>query len=142
MPVKSFFSAALCVLFVFSVSSGGFTTENTKIFIRVNRVGFAPSDVKTAIVVMHGSLPEQFQVINIKTGAVVFKGDVNPILEPWGQFNVHGELDFSAFNPEGEYVVALGQLASTYFRISRNANTQIPDQLIRKQHLGGGVARR
>ena len=142
MPVKVFFSAALCVLFVLSVLSGRrLNTENTKteFFIRVNQVGFAPFDVKTAIVVMPESLPEQFQVTNIKTGVVVFRGDVKPIPESWGQFKTHGELDFSAVNQEGEYVVGLGQLGGTYFRISRTANFQFPDQLLefmRQQRCG------
>jgi hypothetical protein len=140
MPVKVFFCAAFCVLFVLSVLSGGLNTENTKIpvFIRVNQVGFAPSDVKTAIAVTPQSLPEQFHVMNIKTGVVVFRGDVKPIPEPWGQFNVHGEVDFSSVSQEGDYIVAVGDW-STYFRISRTANTQLPDQLLefmRQQRCG------
>lgn len=139
MPVKVFFPAVLCVLFVFSLSNGGFNTENTEFFIRVNQVGFAPSDKKTAIVVTRESLPEQFQVMNIKTGVVVLRGDVKPIPESWGQFKTHGELDFSAVNQEGEYIVGLGQLGGTYFRISRTANRQFPDQLLefmRQQRCG------
>jgi hypothetical protein len=83
-------------------------------FIRVNQVGFAPSDVKTAIAVIRESLPEQFHVMNTKTGVVVFRGDVKPIPESWGQFNVHGEVDFSSVTQEGDYIVAVvtGRLIS------------------------------
>jgi endoglucanase len=154
MPVKFFFSSSLCKLCVLCVSvvslfNGSSTTETqttqslhrekTSFFIRVNQVGFTPFDVKTAMVLMPGSLPEQFQVMNVKTGVVVFTGDVKPIPEPWGQFKIHGELDFSAVSQEGDYVVGLGQLGGTYFRISRTANTQGPDQLLefmRQQRCG------
>jgi len=98
MPVKTFlfwaFCAALCVITASSVLKQTINAEDAEgrrenpkpyFFIRVNQVGFAPSDVKTAIAVTSQSLPEQFYVMNIKTGVVVFRGDVKPIPEPWGQ---------------------------------------------------------
>jgi hypothetical protein len=154
MPVKTFlfwaFSAALCVISASSALKQTVNAEDAEgrrerrenpqpyFFIRVNQVGFAPSDVKTAIAVTPQSLPEQFYVMNIKTGVVVFGGDVKPIPESWGQFNVHGEVDFSSVTQEGDYIVAVGNW-STYFRISRTANTQLPDQLLefmRQQRCG------
>ena len=136
MAVKTFFSAALCLICVFSAFA---QPSNAEFYIRLNQLGFAPSDVKTAIVVTRQSLPEQFWVVNAKTGTEVYKGDVKPVPGSWGQFDVHGELDFSAVTREGEYFVASGTLGSIYFTISRTANTQVPDQLLdfmRQQRCG------
>ncbi|HKY44972.1 MAG TPA: glycoside hydrolase family 9 protein [Pyrinomonadaceae bacterium] len=147
MPVKTFFSVALCVISVSSVLKGISNTEFTEgaqraaeknLYIRVNQLGFAPSDVKTAMV-FGGELPDEFKIVNATTGVEVFKGKVNPVAGSWGQFDRHGELDFSAFRLEGSYVIEVASARSQKFTISQTVNTQIPDQLLdfmRQQRCG------
>jgi endoglucanase len=155
MAVKNFlvwaFSAVLCVLSAPSASDHIFNAESaedrrecrdlleTQLYIRVNQLGFAPSDVKSAIVFGRQSLPEEFMVVKPETGAVVFKGKVKPVAGSWGQFDRHGELDFSLFTQEGTYVIQAGSTRSLKFPISRTINTEVPDQLLefmRQQRCG------
>ena len=62
MPVKIFLfwvlSASICA-----------TSASSAFHIRVNQLGFAPSDVKTAIVFSRHSLPADFRVLNAVTGS-------------------------------------------------------------------------
>ena len=132
MPVKTFLilvlSASICV-----------ASASNQLHIRVNQLGFAPSDVKTAVVFGRESQPEEFRVVNATTGAEVFRGKVNPVTGSWGQFDRHGELDFSALRVEGLYVVEAGSARSQKFTINQTVNTQLPDQLLdfmRQQRCG------
>ena len=155
MPVKTFlvwaFSAALCVI---SASSAFEQVSNAESvegrrerrenrqaqrYIRVNQLGFGPSDVKTAVIFGRESLPQDFRIVNGATGAEVFKGKVNPVAGSWGQFDRHGELDFSPLRVEGLYVIEAGSARSPKFTISQTVNIQIPDQLLdfmRQQRCG------
>ena len=132
MPVKTFLilvlSASICV-----------ASASNQRHIRVNQLGFATSDVKTAVIFGSDSLPPDFRIVNATTGAEVFKGKMNPISGSWGQFDHHGELDFSALRLEGSYVIEVAFTRSQKFTISRTINTQIPDQLLdfmRQQRCG------
>src|SRR5687767_9319093 len=90
MPVKTFLiwilSASICVASAPSALN--------KPYIRINQLGFAPLDPKTAMVFGDESLPNEFRIVNTTTGAEVFKGKVAPVAGSWGQFDHHGELDF------------------------------------------------
>ena len=152
MPVKNFFiwifSAALCVAAASSAPKQPFDQEaarerrgnpETELYIRVNQLGFSPIDVKSAIVFGRDSLPEEFSLINVQTGSVVLNGRVNSAAGSWGQFEHHGELDFSSYRQEGTYVVQVGSTRSPKFTISRIANSTVPDQLLefmRQQRCG------
>lgn len=110
-----------------------------EIHVRLNQIGFAPGEPKTAIVFGRESLPAEFRILNVPAGSTVFTGKINPIAGSWGQFNNHGEIDFSAFTQQGSYVVEVGSTRSTQFRISRTINNEIPDQLLefmRQQRCG------
>jgi hypothetical protein len=85
------------------------------------------------------ALPNEFRILNTTTGAAVFKGKVTPVGGSWGQFEHHGELDFSALKVEGSYVIEAASARSSKFTISRTVNTQLPDQLLdfmRQQRCG------
>ena len=137
MPVKTFLiwvlSASICV------ASAPSALNLNKPYIRVNQLGFAPSDVKTAMVFGDESLPHEFKIVNSATGAEVFKGKVTPVAGSWGQFDHHVELDLSALKLEGTYAIEVGSARSAKFTISHTVNTQLPDQLLdfmRQQRCG------
>lgn len=108
-------------------------------FIRLNQVGFAPGEQKSAIVFGRETLPAGFRLIRMPGGSTVFEGKVNPVAGSWGQFERHGEIDFSVFKQEGAYVIEVGGARSTLFKIGRSVNTDLPDQLLefmRQQRCG------
>jgi len=113
--------------------------QENRLYIRINQLGFGPYEIKNALVFSRGSLPHEFRIVNVATGAVVFKGRIKSIAGAWGQFEHHGEIDFSFFNDEGTYVVEVEGANSPKFRISRTINTDLPDQLLefmRQQRCG------
>ena len=108
-------------------------------YIRLNEVGFGPHDIKTAVVFGRQSLPAEFRLLNTKTGAVAFSGKTKSVAGSWGEFAYHGELDFSAVQKEGTYVVEFGGAKSSEFEIKQGVHAEIPDQLLefmRQQRCG------
>ena len=114
-------------------------TANTQLYIRLNQLGFAPNNEKSAIIFSQERLPDQFKVVSVTTGAVVLTGKINPIAGSWGQFDHHGEIDFTSFNTEGSYAIEIGSVRSQKFTISRNIFAGVSDQLLefmRQQRCG------
>jgi endoglucanase len=106
-------------------------------YLRLNQLGFAPDQPKSAIVFSHEPLPSEFQIVN--GGAVVFTGTVKGIDGSWGQFNHYGELNFSSFRAAGTFTIKVGAVVSSQFTINSAVNTQLPDQLLefmRQQRCG------
>ncbi|HEV8431512.1 MAG TPA: glycoside hydrolase family 9 protein [Pyrinomonadaceae bacterium] len=116
-----------------------FPSTDPQLYIRLNQLGFAPAQPKSATVFSREPLPAEFQIVNVQGGAVVFTGTVKTIDGSWGEFNRYGELDFSAFRQEGTYAIKVGSATSSKFTISRSINTNLPDQLLdfmRQQRCG------
>ena len=110
-----------------------------EVYIRINQLGFAPADVKTAILLGSEPLPAEFRVIDAASGKVVFSGRVNPVSGSWGQFQHQAELNFSSLAASGRFVVEAGSSRSGSFRISSSIYTDVPDQLLdfmRQQRCG------
>ncbi len=102
----------------------------SEVYIRVNQLGFGTADFKSAMVFGQQSLPDEFKIINADTGSVVLRGRINPSTGSWGQFDRHGEIDFSSLKSEGTYIIEAGAARSPKFQISRTANAEVPDQLL------------
>jgi len=110
-----------------------------QVYVRVNQLGFAPRDVKTAVAFSRMALPDSFQVVNAATNKVGFEGRTRPITGGWGQFDHHAELNFTALQPEGIYFVRVGVISSPRFMVSANLYADVPDQLLefmRQQRCG------
>jgi hypothetical protein len=113
--------------------------SQAQVYIRVNQVGFTPTDVKTAIVFGNEALPSDFRIVDAASGKVVFTGRIAPVTGAWGQFQRHGELKFSSFTTDGRFVVEAGGGRSLPFNIKRSAYADFPDQLLefmRQQRCG------
>ena len=112
---------------------------HAEIYIRANQIGYNTRDVKNAIAFGDTALPNSFTIVNPKSGAKVFSGNVTTISgSRWGKFEHHAELDFSTFTNSGTYVIRVGDKSSLPFSIG-NAYAKMPDQLLefmRQQRCG------
>ena len=109
------------------------------IFVRVNLVGYQPSDPKVAIAFATGPLASKFEVVDAATGEVVFERKSRLLDEKWGAFDRHAELDFSALRRSGKYFVRVNDVKSPTFAIDSEAYAELPDQLLefmRQQRCG------
>lgn len=139
MRVNIFFNIVATSLFHLCLLWVSVVAQETQSYVRVNQLGFAPADVKTAIVFARESLAEEFRIVNTANGSQVFKGKVIPVAGTWGQFGRYGELDFSTLKLEGSYVIEVGSARSPKITINRTVNTQVADQLLdfmRQQRCG------
>ncbi|MGO8930494.1 MAG: glycoside hydrolase family 9 protein [Limisphaerales bacterium] len=111
-----------------------------EIFIRANQVGYRPQDAKIGIAFAKAGLPPSFAVVATDSGAVVLQGKTKPVIGvKWGQFEQHVELDFSALNTPGRYVLQVGGSKSLPFAIGPGAYGELPGQLLefmREQRCG------
>jgi hypothetical protein len=107
--------------------------------IRVNQLGYRPSDPKIAIALGRTTLPEKFQVIDARSGRIAFEGQARHLAEAWGQFPHHAELEFSPLKEDGDYFIQIVGAKSTRFRLAQNVYASLPDQLLefmRQQRCG------
>ena len=108
-------------------------------FLRINQVGYRPSDAKTAVALSTSTLPEKFFVIGRATERIAFEGVARPVSGAWGEFRHHAELNFTALVRPGSYLLRFGAASSPPFDISVEAYSPLPDQLLefmRQQRCG------
>ncbi len=114
-------------------------TAEDNIYVRVDLVGYRPTDVKVAAAMGRKALPAEFEVIDANSNETVFEGKPRQVPGAWGEFAVHAELDFSAVVKEGKYFVRFGDAKSPKFRIGAGVYADLPDQLLefmREQRCG------
>lgn len=111
-----------------------------QLFIRANQVGYEIKDAKTAVAFSQSPVPKTFSVVNQATGKSLFNGAAKPIAGvTWGQFTNHFELDFSALEKPGRYVIRIGDATSHPFDIGKDVYAKLPDELLefmREQRCG------
>jgi hypothetical protein len=78
-----------------------------------NQVGYLPSSTKTCV--MQGNEKRDFEVVEISSGKVVYKGTLIP---KQGDFGTYASADFSTVVKEGRYYLRADTLRSFPFRIS------------------------
>lgn len=106
------FSARLCrrlpsaffSLFLFS-----FAVFAQSAHIRINQIGYLPSDTKKAIAFSKTPLEGDFLLLDAATKKTVFRAALKSVSAPnWGSpFAYHYELDFSAFTQSGKNILQL-----------------------------------
>ena len=137
---RTYFAPAVVLWLVTSlVSPSVVSAAQSELYVRVNQVGFLPSDSKIAVVFGRVPLPTKFSVLDAHTQQVVFEGNATGLSGHWGQFERHAELDFSAFRRPGRYFLRAGGVDSLPFDISMHVYDQLPDQLLefmRQQRCG------
>lgn len=109
------------------------------LFIRVNQVGYLPSDQKVAVAFSATDLPASFDVIN-GAGQVILSGKPRrPLAQRWGSFGAHAELDFSELAVPGTYRVRAGGVDSVPFTIGHDIYADAADAMLgfmRSQRCG------
>ena len=131
--------AVVLWLITFLISASVVIAAQQELYVRVNQVGFLPSDTKIAIVFGRVPLPSKFSVLDAHTQQVAFEGDATGVSGYWGQFERHAALDFSAFRRPGRYFLRVGGVDSLPFDISIHVYDELPDQLLefmRQQRCG------
>ncbi len=110
-----------------------------EMYVRVNQVGYQPSDAKIAMAFGREALPMKFSVLHAQTQRVVFEGNARALSGQWGKFEYHVALDFSELKKQGRYFVRISGADSPQFDISVAAYDELPDQLLefmRQQRCG------
>jgi peptidoglycan/xylan/chitin deacetylase (PgdA/CDA1 family) len=111
-----------------------------RVFIRASQIGYLPRDTKIAVAFSDAPLPSSVLLVAAASQAVVYQPQVRPVADAkWGQFEYHAELDFSAFDVPGEYILKVGEDTSLPFVISSNVYAGLPDELLefmRQQRCG------
>ena len=138
--VKRFaFALVTLSLFVADVRTPAAAQVGEQLYVRVNQVGYRPSDPKVAAAFARTPLPDKFTVVDAATQRVVFTGAAKQVEGNWGQFDHHAELDFSSFKREGRFFVSIGAARSPEFVVGERVYAELPDQLLefmREQRCG------
>ncbi len=94
-------------------------------YLRVNQVGFLPSDTKAAFALTNADLSGYPFVLLNSQGEVAFQGTVGADRGAYGRFAHLYTLDFSALTSPGTYTLLLGNTSSPHFQIASNAYTAL-----------------
>ena len=88
-------------------------SRDQEIGLLTNQIGYLPSSTKTCL--MQGTEKRDFEVVEIPSGHVVYKGTLVP--RP-GDFGTYASADFSTVVKEGRYYLRADTLRSFPFSIS------------------------
>jgi endoglucanase len=90
-------SVQTCSLLVFLFFTAAASAQNT--FIRINQIGYRPSDMKIAITFSRTPLSDEFVLQHASNKQTLFHGPLRQVhASNWGgKFSYVYELDFSAF---------------------------------------------
>src|SRR5438067_1313178 len=97
------------------INSSSRAQVSSKLFIRINQLGYRPEDPKIALAFASEPLPQKFAVVDSATKQVVFAGSPVPVKGRWGQFEYHADLDFTSLVRSGKYFVQVGDAHSNLF---------------------------
>ena len=106
--------------------------------IRVNQIGYFPSQEKTAAVQVplktaynNWGLGEEFQVINAETNEVAYKSKLNQVkYYPFSREAVR-LADFSALKTPGKYFLKVGNNCSYKFEIKNNLYNELSKSVLK-----------
>ncbi len=109
-------------------------------FIRINQLGYAPRDIKSAVAFGPEPIAASFEVVDAVNGKMVWQGETRPITNAvWGKISHHAECDFSALEKPGRYVLRAGPGRSAPFAVAEGVFAPLPDELLefmREQRCG------
>ena len=104
--------------------------------IKVNQVGYKPSDTKIAVFTSLDEEDTSFQVVDVASGETAFEGNLGDAAE----YNAGGETDrrgdFSSLDKEGTYkIVTGGGEESGEFRIADNVYDDTYNSVVKMMYL-------
>lgn len=128
----------LCILFW---SAGVVPADKDQAYVRVNIAGYLPADSKVAIAFSNAPIKGNFNVIEEGSGKKVWTGKVVVSKAPgYGTFKYYYELDFSAFQQSGNFLIELPKKTVSHsFAVAPSAYKGYADDLLvfmRQQRCG------
>lgn len=113
-----YFRKLFFLLLSFLFLSLNAVADTDKAWIRVNQLGYAPSQIKVAVLVTKEAVQaDKFVVKEAATHRVIYTGELSEDFGSYGPFNHGFRLDFSAVEKEGEFYIEAGAVKSPVFRI-------------------------
>ncbi len=103
---------------------------SNELFIRLNQLGFTPSDLKTGIVFSNSNLMEYTFSVLDNNDNEVYKGELLQSSVKLSGFNFAYSIDFSALKEEGEFVIEIDREKSYPFSIGKNLYNAVVDSLL------------
>ena len=120
------------------IAVGGLSSAQT--FVRINQVGFLPSDLKSAVVMSMTEVSgSDCMVVEKGTGKMVLKATLQRTSESYGQFPHVYSVDVTPVRSEGKYVLRVNDRDSAEFSVGVNSYKQYlfhPFAYLREQHCG------
>ena len=114
--------------------------ESGETWIRINQLGYRPSDPKFAVLVSRAALsPEEFQVVDFLTGETVYISTGIRAFGKYGPFTATFRLDFTPVRRQGKFFIRCGEAESPVFRIGGQVYNGAADFLLkymRQQRCG------
>jgi endoglucanase len=102
------------VFFVISIAA-------SQPFIRVNQLGFLPTETKTAIVLSDRDLANnEFRIIDRNTKRYVLTGPLWDLEEAYGRFKYVYRINFTALQKDGSYAMIVDNSDSSFIKIGKN----------------------
>jgi endoglucanase len=128
---------ALLSAFLFTPVHG---TGSGETWIRINQIGYRPSDPKFAVLVSKTPLsPKEFKVVDFLTGESVYISTDFGAFGKYGPFTATFRLDFTPVRKQGKFFIRCGDTESPVFRIGEQVYDGAADFLLkymRQQRCG------
>lgn len=128
------------LLFVIALVSSFQNKQDESAWIRINQLGYTPQGVKVAVWCSNGQLTMgNWQLVDSKTGKVVFAGKKSNPFGAYGPFTQTYRLDFTAFQRSGRYYLQADQTRSPEFNIDADVYKGAADfclRYMRQQRTG------
>lgn len=106
--------------------------QETDQWIRINLLGYRPDGPKTAIwCSKEDQIIASFYVIEVSSGATVFKGNTGPAAGAYGPFVQTYRLNFSRLRKPGRYKIRAGDAISPEFSIGEDVYKGAADFCLR-----------
>ena len=132
---------ALFALFI-TVFCSVANAQNARIYLRVNQIGYVPTDIKQALAFSRKKQSISFELVDIRENKPVWGPvHVRKNSGPYGRYLYHYLLDFSSFRKSGIYKIRIVKTGeeSLPFRIGLDAYHGLANKMLifmRQQRCG------
>jgi hypothetical protein len=119
-------------IFLLFVNASSDRSIDVQSWIRINQLGYRSGSPKVAVwCSMHDETINKFEVVDAKSGKVVFSGKAGKAYGSYGPFQQSFRLDFSGFKKPGKFKVRAGNTSSPEFSINENVYDNTADFCLR-----------
>lgn len=131
---------ALSVIFLLTIGAIPRVAAEGPIYLRVNQIGFRPTDTKSAVAFSMDAMPATFELADAADGKPIWNAPAMGLTNAtWGRFHFYAQCDFSGFTKAGRYYLRLGDARSAPFSIADGVDENLPDEsldFMREQRCG------